>query len=131
MKVAAAQVPDTIRATLQSWGWQLTEDNPDAILTISGQHIEIRAASTLHADDLIFLPLREEELQQRIERVQDRRARLARRLHDLRSPLNAIQGYAEIIIETAEGDTVRFASNIRTATQLLTTRLESFCDQGV
>ena len=131
MTVAAAGVPDAVRATLESWGWQLSEEHPDAILTISGQSIEIRTCTALHADDIAFLPLQEEELRQRIELAQHRRARLAKCLHDLRSPLNAIQGYAEIIAETAEGDAFRYASNIRTASELLTTRLENIRDEGV
>jgi hypothetical protein len=36
-----------------------------------------------------------------------------------------------MIIETADGDTLRFASNIRTAAELLTARLESFRKEGV
>jgi signal transduction histidine kinase len=131
MKVAAAGVPDSIRATLRSWGWQLTEENPDAILTECGHHLEIRTGPALYADDVIFLPLREEELKQRIKMAQRRRLRLAKRLHDFRSSLNAIQGYAEIIAETAHGDSVRFVSNIRTASELLTSRLETLRDEGV
>ena len=131
MKVAAAGLPDAIRETIQSWGWQLSEVNPDAILTLVGRYIEIRAAATLLADDIAFLPLIEEELKLRIELASQRRTRLAKRLHDLRSPLNAIQGYAEIIAETAEGDVIRFSSNIRTASELLTIRLETFREEGV
>lgn len=131
MTVAAPGVPDAVRATLESWGWRLADEHPDAILTISGQYLEIRTCAALHADDIAFLPLREDELRQRIELAQHRRARLAKRLHDLRSPLNAIQGYAEIIAETAEGDAFRYASIIRTASELLTARLENIRDEGV
>jgi len=131
MTVAAPGVPDAVRATLESWGWRLSEEHPDATLTISGQSLEIRTCAAIHADDIAFLPLREEELRRRIELAQHRRARLAKRLHDLRSPLNAIQGYAEIIAETAEGDAFRYASNIRTASELLTARLENMRDEGV
>ena len=60
MTVAAPGVPDAVRATLESWGWQLSEEHPDAILTISGQSIEIRTSAALHADDIAFLPLQEE-----------------------------------------------------------------------
>ncbi len=131
MKVAAASLPNAIRETIRSWGWQLTEENADAILSISEQCIEIRAAASLYPDDIAFLPLVEKELKHRIELAQIRRTRLAKRLHDLRSPLNAIQGYAEIIAETAEGDVLRFASNIRTASELLTSRLESIREEGI
>lgn len=130
MKVVAN---GAIRATIQSWGWELTEETKgaDAILTEAGGHVEIRAAPALHADDLAFLPLNPEELKTRIEAAQRRRTRLAKRLHDLRSPLNAIHGYAEMIAETADGDTLRFASNIRTASDTMTARLENFHDEGV
>lgn len=131
MKVAAAGVSDSIRSILDSWGWLLSDENPDAMLTISGQQVEIRVGATIHADDIAFLPLNEAELKFRIELARARQARLARRIHDLRSPLNAIQGYAEIIAESAEGDALRFASNIRTASEILTTRLESLRDEGV
>ncbi|MFN0102356.1 MAG: histidine kinase dimerization/phospho-acceptor domain-containing protein [Bryobacteraceae bacterium] len=131
MKVAAVGIADPIRATIQSWGWELTEIGADAILTEAAGQIEIRAAATLHADDIIFLPLKEEELKHRIEWAKRRQTRFARRLHDLRSPLTAIQGYAEIIAESAQGDPLRFASNIRTASELLTSRLENFREEGV
>jgi signal transduction histidine kinase len=131
MKVAAAGVSDSIRATLEGWGWLLSDEDPDAVLTISGQQLEIRVGATIHADDIVFLPPNEAELKLRIELAQARRARLAQRLHDLRSPLNAIQGYAEIIAESAQGDALRFASNIRTASEILTRRLESLRDEGV
>ena len=36
-----------------------------------------------------------------------------------------------MIVETAEGDALRFASNIRTASELLTSRLENFREEGV
>jgi signal transduction histidine kinase len=132
MKVAAAGLPGAIRAELESWGWQLTEDRPDALLSaIADNTIEIRVTATVHADDVAFLPLKREELTARIETAKARRARMQKCLHDLRSPLNAIQGYAEIIAETAEGDALRFASNIRTASELLTSRLEKIRDDGV
>jgi len=131
MKVAAVGVSETLRTTLASWGWEITEASPDAVLTLSGQHLEIRVAKSLYPDDIMLLPINEPELNLRIELAQARRARLARRLHDLRSPLNAIQGYAEILAETAEGDALRFASNIRTASEILTTKLESIRDEGV
>lgn len=128
MKVACA---GTIRATVESWGWQVAEDNVDATLTASGPFVEIRVTAQRLPDDIIFLPLREFELTTRIERARERRTRLAKRLHDIRSPLNAIQGYAEMIAETATGDSLRFASNIRTASETLTSRLENFRDEGV
>jgi hypothetical protein len=36
-----------------------------------------------------------------------------------------------MIAETADGDALRFASNIRTASETLTGRLENFRDEGV
>lgn len=130
MKVAAIGLPGALRAEIESWGWQLTEDHPDALLTAVDGRIEIRATATVYADDAQFLPLKQEELVYRIENAKARHARMRKCLHDLRSPLNAIQGYAEIIAETVEGDLFRFASNIRTASELLTSRLEKVRDEG-
>jgi len=131
MKVSAAGVPDAIRETILSWGWHIAEESADATLTICGQWVEIRVGPTIYPDDIVFSPLDEEELRLRIGMATERRTRLVKRLHDLRSPLNAIQGYAEIIAETADGDALRFASNIRTASEQLTTRLENLRDEGV
>lgn len=128
MKVACE---GAIRLTVEAWGWQVADETADAILTANGDFVEIRLAAIRHPDDIAFFPLKEAELKARIERAQERRTRLAKRLHDLRSPLNAIQGYAEMIAETAEGDALRFASNIRTASETLTGRLENFRDEGV
>lgn len=128
MKVACDGV---IRATVEAWGWEVADDAVDAILAADGNLVEIRLAASPYPDDIAFLPLAEEELKTRIERARERRTRLAKRLHDLRSPLNAIQGYAEMIAETADGDALRYASNIRTASETLTGRLENFRDEGV
>ena len=97
----------------------------------AGANIEIRASSTQIPGEVIFLPLNQEEFRFRIEAAKRRHARLAKRLHYLRSPLNAIQGYAEMIAETVDGDTLRFASNICTASNLLTDRLTAIRDEGV
>ncbi|MBL8237363.1 MAG: hypothetical protein JNM66_08090 [Bryobacterales bacterium] len=131
MKVSAAGLPGALRAELESWGWQLTEDRPDALISVANGALELRVTATVHPDDIVFLPLKKDELAARIEAARARRARMQKCLHDLRSPLNAIQGYAEIIAETAEGDALRFASNIRTASELLTSRLEKIRDEGV
>jgi signal transduction histidine kinase len=131
VKVAADGLSDAIRATLQSWGWELADANADAILTEAGDKLEIRATATTQADDVIFFPLNEAELRARIVLTKERHDRFAKRLHDLRSPLNAIQGYAEMIAESANGDVFRFASNIRTASETLTSRLEAFRQDGV
>lgn len=128
MKVACE---GAIRATVEAWGWQVADEAADATLNAAGDTVEIRLSATRHPDDICFLPLHEAELKTRIELARERRARLAKRLHDLRSPLNAIQGYAEMIAETADGDALRFASNIRTASETLTGRLENFRDEGV
>ncbi len=120
-----------LHPVLESWGWQLVDASPDATLTLAGDRVEIRVSPSAYPDDFVFLPLNQPELEARIAAAHARRARLAKRLHDLRSPLNAIQGYAEMIVETAEGDALRFASNIRTASELLTSRLENFREEGV
>lgn len=95
--------------------------------------LELRAPGAPHPVDKLFFPLegKLDELRWRLAAAIRRRDNLAKRLHDLRSPLNAIQGYAEMIAETADGDTVRFASNIRTASETITARLESFREEGV
>jgi len=133
MKVVANGLPAAIREDIESWGWELADDpsSADAILSANAQHIEIRAGRAQFPDDVIFPPFEKDELALRIEAAQARRSRLAKRLHDLRSPLNAIQGYAEMIVETADGDALRFASNIRTASETLTGRLEIIRDEGV
>ena len=128
MKVACE---GAIRATVEAWGWQVADEATDATLTANADIVEIRLTASGHPDDIAFFPLKEAELKARIERAHERRTRLAKRLHDLRSPLNAIQGYAEMIAETADGDALRFASNIRTASETLTGRLENFRDEGV
>lgn len=96
--------------------------------------LELRAPGAAHAIDKLFGPIddgKREELRWRLAAATRRRDALAKRLHDLRSPLNAIQGYAEMIAETADGDTLRFASNIRTASETLTARLETLREEGV
>ncbi|MBI2687007.1 MAG: hypothetical protein HYX27_11880 [Acidobacteria bacterium] len=131
MTVASAGLPDSVRLLILSWGWKVSDTSADVIFTQVEGKIEIRAAATLHPDDVAFPPLNKEELEYRIHAVKARRARLAKRLHDLRSPLNAIHGYAEILAETSEGDALRFASNIRTASETMIARLESIRDHGV
>jgi signal transduction histidine kinase len=131
MKIAAAGLGAASKAQLAAWGWQITDQDPDAILTEANGVIELRVHPAPFPDDFVFLPLGQQELQFRIEAAQARHARLAKRLHDLRSPLNAIQGYAEIIAESADGDVLRFASNICTASELLANRLAAFRDEGV
>ena len=128
MKVACE---GAIRSTVEAWGWHVADEAAGAMLTANGDFVEIRLTASGHPDDIAFFPLKEAELKARIERAHERRTRLAKRLHDLRSPLNAIQGYAEMIAETADGDALRFASNIRTASETLTGRLENFRDEGV
>ena len=131
MTVSAPRLEEAVRLTIESWGWTVTESLGDVIFSQFGDRVEIRITDSLHPDDVAFLPLRKEELEYRIQAALARRARFAKRLHDLRSPLNAIQGYAEIILETVEGDAVRFAGNIRTATETLTSHLETFRDEGI
>lgn len=132
MRVDASALDGELRETLAAWGWTLTAEQPDATLSAAGGGVvEIRTGASAFPDDMAFLPLRKDELEVRIEAAKARRARMAKRLHDLRSPLNAIQGYAEMIAEIAEGDAIRFASNIRTASELLTGRLEKFREEGV
>ncbi len=128
-----AILPAPVLALFASWGWQLVEDGPAIHFDAVADGIEIRAARATHPDDKIFFPLeaRKPEFEWRIEAAQLRQQRLAKRLHDLRSPLNAIQGYAEMIAEAFEGEPHRFASNIRTSSELLTTRLDSMREEGV
>ncbi len=132
MRVDASALDAELREILTGWGWTLAAEQADAILSAAGGGVvAIRTGASAFPDDMVFLPLRKDELEARIEAAKARRARLAKRLHDLRSPLNAIQGYAEMIAEIAEGDAIRFASNIRTASELLTNRLETLREEGV
>lgn len=131
MKVSLAPASAPARALLESWGWEITESGADAAIEEIDGKWEIRVRPAVHPDDIVFLPATEPELRWRIEAATARRHRLAKRLHDLRSPLNAIQGYAEMLVETTESDTLRFASNICTASGTLVERLQSFSEEGV
>jgi signal transduction histidine kinase len=133
MKVASRSLGPETRAALESWGWRLDADPAfaDAILSESAGRLEIRTASTSHADDVVFPPFEEHEVRFRIEQARKRRERLAGRIHDLRSSLNAIQGYAEMLAETEQGEALRFASNICTASDVLTKRIAGLREEGV
>ena len=131
MKVSLPQASDQTRTLLDSWGWEITDVAPEAVISEAPDMWEIRVRPAIHPDDVVFLPTTEAELQWRIRAAIERRNRLSRRLHDLHSPLNAIQGYAEMLVEMTEADTLRFASNICTASETLVDRLQSFGDEGV
>jgi signal transduction histidine kinase len=123
--------PETTSLLLQ-WGWNLDSTAPVTVDAVSDA-LELRSTSAPLTEDRLYFPIeaKEHEFRWRVEACHSRLQRFSNRLHELRSPLNAIQGYAEMIIETADGDTLRFASNIRTAAELLTARLESFRKEGV
>lgn len=133
MKVDARGLSASARAAIESWGWELCDDIgvPDAVLSEAGGKVEIRVSGIPNLADVAFLPLNRQELEYRIASARCLRARLLDRLHDLRSPLNAIQGYAEMLIESTDGETQRFASNICTASQVLTAKLEALHRDGV
>ena len=120
--VSGANFPDSLRSILADWGWEVVDEGGAAHLALVEDGIEIRMIVSGVCGDKIFFPIdgKQLEFEWRVEAAEGRGQRLAKRLHDLRSPLNAIQGYAEIIGESAEGDTLRYASNIRTASELLT-----------
>ncbi len=117
---------------LVRWGW--TVDPAAPIVVDAGvESLEFRFRTSATPQDRIFLPLegKQAEFEWRTNCCYSRFQQLSKQIHDLRSPLNAIQGYADMIIETTDGDTLRFASKIRTAAELLTARLESFRTEGV
>jgi signal transduction histidine kinase len=121
-----------IAELLAQWGWRFDPAAPIVVDSVVDS-LEFRFQSSAIPEDRIFLPLegKQAEFEWRTNYCYARLNRLAKQVHDLRSPLNAIHGYAEMIIETTDGDAVRFASKIRTAAELLTVRLESFRTEGV
>lgn len=130
MRIDARNLSGSLRSVIQNWGWELGDDtgSPGVMLSEVDGKVEIRVGLTR---DVVFLPLNKEEVEYRVESAHTLNARLMNRLHDLRSPLNAIQGYAEMLLESTEGDANRFASNICTASQILTNRLEALSSEGV
>jgi signal transduction histidine kinase len=140
-----------LASQIRAFGWEIA-DSPhdgevDAILAASQASVPAHAPApviqildglpevSLDADDFILPPLQKEYLALRIASAQKRRAenaqKLSRVLHDLRSPLNAIQGYAELLGEEATGDAARYAARIRTAVELLNDQLRSLGRQRV
>lgn len=124
-----------LAAQIREFGWEIA-DSPhdgavDAILAASPASVPSSAdipviqiladfhELSLDADDFIVPPLCKEYLALRIAGAQKRRAvssdRLSKILHDIRSPLNAIQGYSEMLAEEVDGDAARYASRIQTA----------------
>lgn len=123
MKVAVPGADDATRALITSWGYTVV-DAEDGVPAIG-----IEAPNA--ADDFINTPIDRAEFDARVQRIVDRRARAIDLVHDLRSPLNAVQGYADLIIEESSGDVQRFANQIRTAAVQMTERLQEIRNKGV
>jgi len=119
-------IPGADKATyklIASWGYEIVEPE-DGVPTLG---IGFENA----VDDFINTPIDPAEFSARVLQIIDRRERTIELVHDLRSPLNAVQGYADLIIEESSGDTQRFAQQIRTAAEQMTGRLQEIRDKGV
>ncbi len=123
MKVSLPGADDAIRTLITSWGYTVV-DAEDGVPAIG---IGLENAD----DDFINTPIDRAEFDARVKRIVDRHARLIDLVHDLRSPLNAVQGYADLIIEESSGDVQRFANQIRTAAVQMTERLQEIRNKGV
>lgn len=123
MKVSVPGADETTRAWIASWGYEVVEPE-DGIPSIG-----IGPANA--ADDFITAPVDRAEFETRVRQIVARRQRTIDLVHDLRSPLNAVQGYADLIIEDSSGDTQRFANQIRTAAAQMTERVQQIRDKGV
>ena len=123
MKVSVPGADEATRAEIASWGYQVVESE-DGVPVIG-----IGAENAI--DDFINAPIDRAEFDARVQRIVARRQRTINLVHDLRSPLNAVQGYADLIIEESSGDTQRFANQIRTAAVQMTSRLQEIRDKGV
>ena len=123
MKVAVLGADEATHALIESWGYHIV-DPTDGVPAIG-----IGAENA--ADDFIKTPIDRAEFTARLLQIIDRRQRTIDLVHDLRSPLNAVQGYADLIIEDSSGDTQRFAKQIRTAAVQMTERLQEIRNKGV
>jgi len=123
MKIAVPGADKATRALIASWGYEIVEHDD------GGPAIGIGAENAV--DDFVNTPFGRAEFDARINRIVERRHRTIDLVHDLRSPLNAVQGYADLIIEESSGDTQRFAQQIRTAAVQMTERLQKIRDKGV
>lgn len=123
MKITVPGADDATRARITSWGYSIVEPE-DGVPSIG-----IGADNAF--DDFINEPVDRAEFDARVRRIVDRRARTIDLVHDLRSPLNAVQGYADLIIEESLGEVQRFANQIRTAAVQMTERLQKIRDKGV
>ena len=124
MKVALRPAGEEAQAIVAGWGFAIApESEADAIIGLN--------ADAGRVDDFVLWPVTREEFAARFERACLRRAAIRRWCHDMRSPLNAIQGYAEMIGETVEGDAARFAANVGKAAEQLTSIVERLRDEGV
>jgi signal transduction histidine kinase len=123
MKVTLPGADDATRSLIASWGYSIVEPE-DGVPSIG-----IGAANA--NDDFVNTPVDRAEFDARIQRIVDRRARTIDLVHDLRSPLNAVQGYADLIIEESSGEVHRFANQIRTAAVQMTDLLQKIRTKGV
>ncbi|MBM3784346.1 MAG: hypothetical protein FJW30_08285 [Acidobacteria bacterium] len=139
MKLALVEIDDALRAQLESWNIDCAgeTDSPglDAILTTTPVNAPgdtpVLGVNSPLGQDFLQTPFPLKELELRVQRARQRRQSEIDLVHDLRSPLNAMQGYAELISESASGEEKRFAEKIRLAAIQMTERLSRLRDHGV
>jgi signal transduction histidine kinase len=145
MKIALLAEDESLRQTLLSWGWEIASElhDPGIDAIVSGGSLlshapvpvvlvtELHTAAPPGFDDFCVPPLRKAELAARILASQARRDHFAKVMHDLRSPLNALQGYAELIAESAKDENLRYAAQLRVAVGQLTDYVKRLRAEGV
>jgi signal transduction histidine kinase len=139
MKVAVTALDGALRDLMVTWGWEVVDDPAapaiDAVLTGDRKGIRYSAPTLLvtelpspipeSVDDFVLIPMCPSEVQTRIEIARARRARVAKLRHDIRSALNSINGYAELIQEHASDEPLRFAGRIHEGVMRLIDRLQT------
>lgn len=124
VKIAVRPAGHEAEQALREWGWQVAGvENAEVIIGMT--------ADSESVDDFVIWPVDRAEMEARIRKAKERRDELRRWNHDVRSPLNAIQGYAELLLETTEGPAARYAGNIKTASDQMKEILNRLSHPGV